>query len=112
MISANGGLPAHRYTPQVTPRWPRGFEPASPQGALLPRVYGTTTSLLWLELRGPATWQTTPSWTMYRFAYHRLLPGLWVTFATVPVAAWPGSDQRAWGTAPAAGTVGRLGRCQ
>ena len=23
MISANGGLPAHRYTPQVTPRWPR-----------------------------------------------------------------------------------------
>ena len=30
MISANGGLPAHRYTPQVTPRWPRGFEPASP----------------------------------------------------------------------------------
>ena len=30
MISANGGLPAHKYTPQVTPRWPRGFEPASP----------------------------------------------------------------------------------
>ena len=29
MISANGGLPAHRYTPQVTPRWPRGSEPAS-----------------------------------------------------------------------------------
>ena len=34
MISANGGLPAHRYTPQVTPRWPRGSEPASSyQGA-------------------------------------------------------------------------------
>ena len=32
MISANGGLPAHRYTPQVTPRWPRGSEPASMQG--------------------------------------------------------------------------------
>ena len=30
MISANGGLPAQRYTPQVTPRWPRGSEPASP----------------------------------------------------------------------------------
>ena len=30
MTSANGGLPAHRYTPQVTPRWPRGSEPASP----------------------------------------------------------------------------------
>ena len=29
MISANGGLPAHRYTLQVTPRWPRGSEPAS-----------------------------------------------------------------------------------
>ena len=29
MISANGGLPAHRYTPQVTPRWPQGSEPAS-----------------------------------------------------------------------------------
>ena len=29
MISANGGLPAHRYTPQVTPRWPRWSEPAS-----------------------------------------------------------------------------------
>ena len=29
MISANGGLPAHRYTPQVTPRWPRGSELAS-----------------------------------------------------------------------------------
>ena len=31
MISANGGLPAHRYTPQVTQRWPRGSEPASTQ---------------------------------------------------------------------------------
>ena len=29
MISANGGWPAHRYTPQVTQRWPRGSEPAS-----------------------------------------------------------------------------------
>ena len=29
MISANGGLPAHRYTPQVTQRWPGGSEPAS-----------------------------------------------------------------------------------
>ena len=31
MISANGGLPANRYKPQVTQRWPRGSEPASPQ---------------------------------------------------------------------------------
>ena len=29
MISANGGLPAHRYKPEVTQRWPRGSEPAS-----------------------------------------------------------------------------------
>ena len=29
MISANGGLPAHRYTPKVTERWPRGSELAS-----------------------------------------------------------------------------------
>ena len=29
MISANGGLRAHRDTPQVTQRWPRGSEPAS-----------------------------------------------------------------------------------
>ena len=29
MISANGGLPAHRYTLQVTQRWPLGSEPAS-----------------------------------------------------------------------------------
>ena len=34
MISANGGLPAHRYTPQVTQRWPRGSEPASVQNGL------------------------------------------------------------------------------
>ena len=29
MILANGGLLAHRYTPQVTQRWPRGSELAS-----------------------------------------------------------------------------------
>ena len=29
MISANGGLPAHRYTPQVSQRWPRGSKPTS-----------------------------------------------------------------------------------
>ena len=36
MISANGGLPAHRYTPQVTQRWPRGSEPASDH--TIPRI--------------------------------------------------------------------------
>ena len=29
MISATGRLLAHRYTPQVTQRWPQGSEPAS-----------------------------------------------------------------------------------
>ena len=39
MISANGGLPAHRYTPQVTQRWPQGSEPASPPFS--ERCYGS-----------------------------------------------------------------------
>ena len=83
---------------------------SSPQGVLLPLVYGTTASLLWLELRGHSARQAIPSWTVYRLACHRLLPWLRVTFATVPDAAWPGSDQWPWSTAPATGLGGRLGR--
>ena len=71
---------------------------------------GTTASPLWLELRGLSAWQATPSWTVYRLTCQRSLPWLRVTFAMVPDAAWPGSDQRPWGTAPAAGLLGRLGR--
>ena len=82
----------------------------SPQGVLLPLVYGTTASPLWLELRGLSSWQGTPSWTVYRSACQRLLPWHRVTFAMVPNAAWPGSDQLPWGTAPASGPVGWLGR--
>ena len=82
----------------------------SPQGVLLPLVYGTTASPLWLELRGLSAWQETPSCTVYRLTCQRLLPWLQVTFAMVPDAAWPGSDQRPWGTSPAAGPVGCLGR--
>ena len=89
---------------------PSPVEYLSPQGVLLPLVYGTTASPLWLDLRGLSAWQATPSWTVYWLACQRLLPWLRVTFATVPDAAWPGSDQRPWGTAPAAGPVGRLGR--
>ena len=85
------------------------MEYLSPQGVLLPLVYGTTASPLWLELRGHSAWQATPSWTVYRLACHRLLPWLRVTFAMVPDAAWPGSDQWPWSTAPATGPVGRLG---
>ena len=89
---------------------------AQPCGASLttrgiaPVVYGTTASLLWLEFWGLSAWQATPSWTVHRLACQRLLPWLRVTFATVPDAAWPGSDQRPSGTAPAAGPLGRLGR--
>ena len=73
-------------------------------------VYATTASPLWLELRGLSAPQATPSSTVYRLACHRLLPWLRVTFAMVPDAAWPGSDQWPWGTAPAVGPMGRLGR--
>ena len=86
-----------------------GVEYRSPQGVLLPLLYGTTASSLWLELRGRSAWQATPSWIVYELACHRLLPWL-VTFAMVPDAAWPGSDQWPWSTSPATGPVGRLGR--
>ena len=89
---------------------PSPVEYLSPQGVLLPLVYGTTASPLWLELRGHSAWQATPSWTVYWLACQRLLPWLRVTFAMVPDAAWPGSDQWPLSTAPATGPVGRLGR--
>ena len=47
MISANGGLPAPRYTPQVTQRWPRGSEPASPclkTTPIVPSLFGSAIS--------------------------------------------------------------------
>ena len=89
---------------------PSRVEYLSPQGVLLPLVYSTTASPLWLQLRGHSAWQATPSWTVYQLACHRLLPWLRVTFAMVPDAAWSGSDQWPWSTAPATGPVGRLGR--
>ena len=89
---------------------PSRVENLSPQGILLPLVYGTTASPLWLELPGRSAWQATPSWTVYRLACHRLLPLLLVTFAMVPDVAWPRSDQWPWSTVPATAPVGRLGR--
>ena len=93
-------------------RWglPSRVEYLSPQGVLLPLVYGLTASPLWLELRGRSAGQATPSWTVYRLASHRLLPWLRVTFVMLPDAAWPGSDKWRWSTAPATGPLGRLGR--
>ena len=88
---------------------PSRMEHLSPQGVLLLQVYGTTASTLWLELRGPAAWQATPSWDVVRHACHQLLPLLRATVAMVPDAAWPGSDQWPWSTAPAIGLVGQLG---
>ena len=73
-------------------------------------VYGTTASPLWLELRGLSAWQATPSRTVYWLTCQQSLPWLRVTFAMVPDAAWPGSDQWPCGTAPAAGPVSWLGR--
>ena len=89
---------------------PSHVEYLSPQGVLLPLVYGTTASPLRLELRGLSASQVTPSWTVYRLGCHRLLPWLRVMFALVPDAAWPGSDQCPWGTVPATGSMGLLGR--
>ena len=89
---------------------PSRVEYLSPQGVLLPLVYGTTASPLWFELRGHSAWQATPSWTVYRLACHRLLPWLRVTFAMVLDAAWPGSDNWPWSTAPAPGQVIQPGR--
>ena len=89
---------------------PSRVEYLSPQGVLLPLVYGTTASPLWPELRGHSAWQANPSWTVYRLACHRLLPWLRWTFAMVPDAAWPGLDRWPWSTAPATGPLGRLGR--
>ena len=63
---------------------PSRVEYLLPQGVLLPSVYGTTVSPLWLELRGLSAYQATPSWTVYWLASQRLLPWLRVTFAMVP----------------------------
>ena len=103
------GPPAPSFGRQL---WglPSRVEYLSPQGVLLPLVYGTTASRLWLEFCGLSAWQATPFWALYQLACHRLLPWLRVTFAMVPDAAWLGSDQWTWGTAPAAGPVGRLAR--
>ena len=90
------------------PLWglPSRMEYISPQGVFLRRVYGTTASPLWLELRGPAAWQAGPSWAVCRQACHQLLPWLRAAFAMVPDAPWPGSDQLPWSIAPATGPVG------
>ena len=69
------------------------MEYLAPHGVLLPGVHGKIASLLWLELRGLLAWQATPSLTVHRFACHRLLPWLRMTFAMVSDAAWPGSNQ-------------------
>ena len=47
---------------------------------------------------GPRAWQANPSRAVCRQACHQLLPWLQVTFAMVPDAARPGSDQWPWST--------------
>ena len=68
------------------------MEYLSPQGVLLLRVYGTTASTLWLELRGHSAWQATPSWIVYQLACHQLPPPPRVAFVMVPDAASPGGS--------------------
>ena len=81
--------------PHVPSSWrqlwglPSSVEYLSPEEVLLPPVYGTTASPLWLELRGLSAWQSTPSWTVHRLACHQLLPWLRVTFVMVLDAARP-----------------------
>ena len=66
--SANGCLPAHRYTPQVTGRWPRGSEPASAP-----------------DLRRPSQWwKAPPPGTPYRHP-HSEQPRLARAHAVGPV---------------------------
>ena len=64
---------------------PSRVEYLSLQGVLLPRVYGTIASPLWLDLRGPAAGQAAPSWAVCWHACHQLLPWHRVTFAMVPM---------------------------
>ena len=81
MISANGGLPAHRYTPQVTPRWPRGSELASAgcRGPL-PSGCGCGGVRAWGPVTNP-TARALASWLCALWGRHegarggRLLPG-------------------------------------
>ena len=88
MISANGGLPAHRYTPQVTQRWPRGSEPASPHRtrrcpcACAPRSLACAT-------RSPPARQPTPLCGALRATSDRrpVRPHR-PTIATGPAPAW------------------------
>ena len=81
MISAHGGLPAHRYTPQVTPRWPWGSEPASageggggpsgPDGAFLVRPQSASATV-------GTKLQTMPPLPMVVLADHNsvMVPGM------------------------------------
>ena len=66
-------------------------------------------SLRYDRLTSLAASQATPSWAVCRLSCLRLLLWLLVTFAKVPDAARPGSDQWPWSTGPTTGPVGRLG---
>ena len=88
MISANGGLPAHRYTPQVTPRWPRGSEPAS-----LVRLPPTPLD----DPRGPRALGPAPDWELWRDAWAAWLPRL------PPQCRWMAAGPRPCGADATAG---------
>ena len=72
MISANGGLPAHRYTPQVTQRWPRGSEPASTY--LDAKYVKKRTSWRTLQMNNPlGLWSWDPLASSYDYGGQNLI---------------------------------------
>ena len=75
---------------------------------MLPRVYGTTacSSSCGAPLLGRRPPPGLCTGSPVTGCFHCPC----VTFAMVPDAVWRGSEQRPWGTAPAAGPMVRLGR--
>ena len=74
MISADGGLPSHRYTPRVTQKWPQGSEPASPHGGRKPPKNQEGAGAATEARRKRAPWQTpgpTPRKGIPRQRVHR-----------------------------------------
>ena len=65
---------------------PSRMEYLSPQGVLLPRVYGATASPLWLELRGPAAWPDLVFWVCIRLGGREYL-GVLDTQADISIVA-------------------------
>ena len=95
--SSSGGLPSR-------------VEHLSPQVVLLPRVYGTSASPLWVEVLGPCAWQATTSWAVCRPACLTVVSMAPGDVSHGPRCRLARLNQRHWSTAPATGTACSLGR--